>query len=318
MRFESHRYQLFFSGYYGTVGQKSYREGALLKIFFKDGIVGYCDCHPWVELGDLPLSQQLSSLASGQITPLLHSSLRFARLDAEARKNSQSLFDDLQIPPSHQIVSVEDELTEYVREGISRFKLKTGKNKDGEIAAMSSWIEAHPTIKFRLDFNERLQRDSFLRYYEAIPIPVQEAIEFIEDPYFYSPKNWIRDQQDHQVSFAADKQSAQALIDQTTAPFVIYKPAVEYYETIPKTIQLIVTTYLDHPLGQMGAAYTAAKMKSKFPDQIKTCGLLSHVCYQKDPFLNEVKNKGPFLMPTTGIGLGFNDLLEVLPWKKMS
>src|SRR5947207_12510223 len=72
------------------------RVGALIRI--SDG---FADVHPWPELGDLPLDEQLSLLARGVTTPLTARSLCFAALDAEARAASRNLFEGLTIPPSH-------------------------------------------------------------------------------------------------------------------------------------------------------------------------------------------------------------------------
>ncbi|MCU1228491.1 MAG: hypothetical protein JWO97_1375, partial [Acidobacteria bacterium] len=49
------------------------RRGALIEV---DG--GYADVHPWSELGDAPLDEQLAMLARGETTSLTRASLRFA------------------------------------------------------------------------------------------------------------------------------------------------------------------------------------------------------------------------------------------------
>jgi hypothetical protein len=72
------------------------REGALIR----DGD-GVADVHPWPELGDAPLDEQLVRLARGETPPLTARSLEFARIDKEARVRGESLFAGLQIPASH-------------------------------------------------------------------------------------------------------------------------------------------------------------------------------------------------------------------------
>src|SRR4051794_35404256 len=76
------------------------RRGFLLKI---DG--GFADCHPWSEWGDAPLEKQLEALKCGQSTPLLERSFYFAQLDSAARLRGESLWMDLEIPPSHATVT---------------------------------------------------------------------------------------------------------------------------------------------------------------------------------------------------------------------
>jgi len=46
------------------------REGALLRVG-----EGFADVHPWPELGDAPLDEQLALLSHGQTTPLTRRSL---------------------------------------------------------------------------------------------------------------------------------------------------------------------------------------------------------------------------------------------------
>src|SRR4029078_6257499 len=65
------------------------REGALLRAGD-----GFADIHPWPELGDEPLEEQLKHV---ETLPALH----YARIDGEARRRGVSLFDGLTIPESH-------------------------------------------------------------------------------------------------------------------------------------------------------------------------------------------------------------------------
>ena len=62
------------------------RRGALIRV---DG--GFADVHPWPELGDAPLDEQLALLARGETTPLTRASLHWARVDADARARGVSI-----------------------------------------------------------------------------------------------------------------------------------------------------------------------------------------------------------------------------------
>jgi O-succinylbenzoate synthase len=316
MKIDYHLYQLKFRENYGTVGQGGIRKGALLRVTFEDGLVGYCDCHPWVELGDAPLDRQLSALSHPDKTPLLNCSLKFARIDAKARRDLRSVFDGLSIPPSHLLVSLDQSLHAPVEEGIHHFKLKAGSSLEREIAVMTSWCSAYPNIKLRLDFNERHDRSYFLNYWENVPGSVRRCIDFIEDPYPYNPHEWKEDQQSCQLHFACDHASEKALHEAKSPFIIIDKPAVNPApQNMDPNARLVVTSYLDHPFGQVCAAYAAARLKEQHPTQVLVCGLLSHLCYENNPFVMELKSKGPFLQPASGTGFGFNHLLEGLPWQ---
>jgi O-succinylbenzoate synthase len=311
-------YRLWFNAYYATVASGPFREGALLRIAFPDGCLGYCDCHPWVQLGDAPLRAQLAAAATRGSTPLLTCSYRFARLDAEARAAGRSLFEGLHIPPSHQLLANNDRIEELVQQGITHFKFKCGSHLDMEMEALKNWVHVAPSALFRLDFNEQIPREVFVALWNKIPDSLKERIDFIEDPYPYDPDLWYRDQEHLKVSFAADRASKEAFMHPGSCHAIVIKPAIEPVpDSIPSEAQLVVTTYLDHPLGQMSAAYVAATLKRQFPSRVGFCGLLSHRCYRSDPFIDALDARGPFLRTPQGLGLGFDSLLKELPWQDL-
>ncbi|MBA3237800.1 MAG: hypothetical protein H0T62_05535 [Parachlamydiaceae bacterium] len=316
MKIAYHLYQLIYKANYGTLG--GFREGALLRITFDDGIIGYSDCHPLPELGDLLLKKQLLVLAEQQETPLLECSLRFARLDAEARYEHRSLFEGISIPISHQLIDFSANVEELRAEGITHFKLKVGAVPEIEIPIMKSWVEADNGILLRLDFNARLSRQKFLEYWKKMSLEVKRCIDFVEDPYPYNPVMWCEDQKMLDVAFAADHSAVRALSFPESANYHVHKPAVDKSpKMIDNKAQLVITSYLDHPLGQMCAAYTAAKLKSLYPNQISHCGLLTHKCFHEDPFIKSVHAVGPYLTPPDGTGFGFDTLLKEIQWQNL-
>ena len=65
---------------------------------------------------------------------------------------------------------------------------------------------------------------------------------------------------------------------------------------------------MDHPIGQLHAAYVAARSA---PEAV--CGLVTHVLYESDPFIERMRIDGTRLVVPD-----FTDLLEALPWKKLA
>src|SRR5258708_24582201 len=90
------RYELAPKRRLSAIARDAPREGALIRIGD-----GFADVHPWPELGDLPLDDQLALLARGETTALTRQSLSFVSIDERARLASRSLFEGLTIPPSH-------------------------------------------------------------------------------------------------------------------------------------------------------------------------------------------------------------------------
>src|SRR5688572_31024573 len=68
---------------------------------------GFADVHPWPELGDAPLDEQLALLAQGKMTPLTKASLKQAAWDGGARKRGVSLLDrkSTRLNSSHSQIS---------------------------------------------------------------------------------------------------------------------------------------------------------------------------------------------------------------------
>lgn len=267
------------------------REGVLLRVETEEGSVGYSDVHPWSELGDKPLNEQLSLLKMGAKTPLTKRSLYFAEKDANARASGKHLIEHLEIPPSHWLLKSPEDV---IPEDFTTVKIKAGPSDD--LKSMMSSLPGH--VKIRIDFNNKHTFDSFSKFIQTIP-EFWERIDFIEDPFIYNKKKW----ESMPVPLAGDFQEKRG-------PIAIVKPAVDDFEGFLSCDRIIVTSYLDHPIGQLGAAYTAGHLKKR-----EVCGLLSHLVYEKNAFSERLKNNGPnLIVPKEGTGFGFDDLLENLSW----
>lgn len=266
------------------------REGALLEV---DG--GYCDVHPWPELGDLPLFKQLNLLKEGTLTPLTKQSLEFARLDAAARKKGRGLLEGVTVPQSHFLIKKLDQDTinlvhQAFDEGFRTFKVKLGKDLPKEITLIKPLLEL-PQTRWRLDFNGSLCQE-FLNADLNF-----DAIEFCEDPgldEFPLPVAWDREEVSHYQ-------------------YRIVKPAVDDWRSMRTNKPLIFTTYLGHPLGQVADAYVAGVFQCK-----EVCGLLSHRVYAPNAFSECLSWSGPEWRSPEGTGFGFDHLLEGLSWQSLT
>ena len=271
------RYELIPKRRLNAVADAGPRYGALIRV---DG--GVADVHPWPELGDLPLDEQLARLARGETTLLTEASLEFASIDAAARRDRRSLFDGLTIPPSHWPGPDPPAVFDTV-------KLKN--------------IDVIPDrVRLRIDFNATLSADEFVRIAATLP---HERIDFIEDPCPYNASIWRELRAKTGLRLALDRRGSSSEAD--SYDVLIVKPALD---KIPCTnAEIVVTSYMDHPIGQLCAAYAAATAGTK-----STCGLITHVLFENDPFIERMRIDGTRLVPPEGTGWGFDDLLEKLPW----
>ncbi len=310
------------------------REGALLKVEYDDEAIGYADIHPWVELGDEPLAIQLQKLSNFETTPLTQRSLELATLDAEARRNSVSLFQGLKIPDSHFLVTdlkkgFADEVLRARDDGYTTLKIKVGRSVQSlneDRAVLEHAMNALEGFKLRFDFNSQRSHEDVQTWVQSLSLGLRSAIEFVEDPCPWNLGNWIQLRERAHVPVAIDHESED--IFSTPAGFngdpytqllacVIVKPAVQDPSTITnETLKYVVTSYLDHPIGQMGAALEAGFLAERA--KVETCGLLSHHSYEQNAYSESFPSVGPQFIPPTGdFGIGYGELLEREKWHEL-
>lgn len=264
------------------------RRGALLCVGS-----GFADLHPWPELGDQDLDQQLSGLARGQRTPQVEASLELAAIDAAARERGVSLFEGLSIPESHW-----PGVAGPAPQGFDTVKLKCGPHttaSDLESAAAQG-------LRLRLDFNETLTLEQFER---LAPFMTSPPVDFVEDPIAYESGSWIDLRRRFGVRLAIDRKFATDGVD-----VVVHKPALS--TTLPAFDgEVVITSYMDHPVGQFGAAWFAARNQERVSAR---CGLFTHVIFESNVFAEAIQTNGSRLLPPNGTGIGFDDQLEKMTW----
>lgn len=303
------------------------RCGALLRVEWPDGGIGFADCHPWPELGDLPLQEQFAAYGKGEPTSLLACSLQLARFDALASQQGLSLFAGLEIPKSHWLspnceLLTQERLDNLLAQGFTHIKLKIGHGCHSQAHTLKELL-ATPrgaSLLWRLDANGSFTKKGFEAFMEVLS-PYLQYIDFIEDPTLYCSHQWAVWQERYGVALAADRYLSQAWGDPLSAAVLILKPAFVPFSKMVSAIDLpqrcIVTSYLDHPLGQISAAWCAASIRSLRPNWHEVCGLLSHHCYSPSDFSALLKALGSRLFPPVGTrAWGFDSLLSELEWTK--
>jgi o-succinylbenzoate synthase len=310
------------------------RRGALLKVETEQGI-GYADLHPWEELGDQNLGEQLKVLATDQpLTPLVRQSLEMAAIDRKFRSAGQSAFLGLTIPDSHFLLndltidlpSLESELRAKAKEGFRFFKLKSGRELAQEFANLEACAsnEEFSDLVFRLDFNGRLNFESFLEFWGKLSERAKAKIEFVEDPLSWSIDDWLK-LSAQAVPLALDRLTdsecdhLETMASSPTAfQWMVLKPAVQNTDRLLTLIKLFraklcVTSYLDHPVGQAGAALVAAQLAAQGLIS-GVCGLASHLSFEENIFSESLHLSGSRLLAPSGTGIGFDEQLNRLDW----
>lgn len=267
--------------------------GALVRI--GDGV----GClHPRPELGDLPLERQLSILAKDGITSHLEKLRVACKLDAVARQAGRNAFVDFEIPPSHYYSAPLG--------GGGVVKIKGGP----ELARDPAPLRECPAAKLRLDFNQTLTVAEFRQFVRRLDDATLERIDFVEDPFDAHQYDWDKVQRQVPFDLASDRAAVRARV-------AVLKPACDIVR--PRPGRVVFTSYMDHPIGVLFAAREAAAYYAGNPHQAEVCGLASHTLFEPDEFSERLRvdDQNRLLCPP-GPAFGFDDLLEKLPWEKLT
>lgn len=293
--------------------------GALLRVGS-----GYGCVHPWPEFGDAPVEEQLRLLAQGVTTPVTEMALHCATVDGAAREAGVSLFEGLEIPRSHYSWSFAQEtmpqFERVLEEGWLAIKAKGYANYGETTRFLENCARMSDGrhLSFRVDFNGCLNADAFQKFIEFMPVRVYRQLDFVEDPFPYEADLWQYCREKWGVKLALDKGWRHG-----TAGFdaVVVKPARRDWRVVAEKHPekpLVLTSAMDHALGQMYAAYQAAVARREHGDRIGLCGLSTQHLFDSDAFFERVQVTGGWMTPDlSGGGLGFGDVLERLPWRRL-
>lgn len=317
------RYQLASSGALNRASDRRLHEGVLIRAGRGHGCI-----HPWPELGDPPLEDELVAIKQGRPLPLGRAALTCAVIDATAREQGAWLFNDFDMPASHALwTQAEDEpagqidkrVDALLSDGFEAVKIKAGK----PLPALLELLErvhaaAAGRLTLRLDFNATLDADSLRQFAGHLSPTLRQAIEFVEDPLPYRADEWGRLAADTGLRLALDRDLGHGTDGYQVA---VVKPSTLTASgwIAAKHLPMILTSSMQHPVGQLYDAWMS-RVFTRSPDhQLAGCGLLTHECYVPDPFIERMQRRGPVLVPPPGgTGLGFDDLLDALPWNPLT
>ncbi len=297
-----HRYRMTLRAAGNARSGTRTREGFLLRRGHGFGCV-----QPWPELGDPGAGDLVEMLRQGRAHPLLSRALLCSVEDGRARREGRGIFakgvEPGAIPRSHATIVTEGaDFPALAAAGFRVVKLKARAGEGslpGRVAAA-----ARAGLRVRIDLNgtgaEGLEA---LRAWAA-------DIEFIEDPEPYEAARWREITDRAGFPLALDRLPP-GVADEGGYTVRVLKPALETCG--PRAREVVFTSYMDHPLGQMFAAWEAAR----YPRAQREAGLLTHTLYEPDAFTEAVRSSGPELFPAEGTGLGFDALLEAVPWERL-
>jgi o-succinylbenzoate synthase len=322
-------FKTWFSDYKLTFkGEKKIRTGALLKIEWPKGLIGYADLCPLPEFGDAPVAEQLADLKKLKMTQQLEQSIWFANRDAKARDLKLNLMQGLpRIKNNFMFRSVKHidsvNLAELRVLGFQNLKLKCGIDLDAETKAIEKLLMLG-NFKLRLDFGAKLSADEYKKFILKIPAALRTGIEYVEDPVPFTPETWI--ELNLLVPLALDQEYAKVNWEriQGQSPFkvLVMKPArmdvTKAFERVnSRGLKVVMTSSLDHPVGVAHAAVLAAHYKKGYPNMMLDGGCWTHKHFEPDDFSKLIAGDGPQFPEIPGIGVGFDSAFKNLDEKNL-
>jgi O-succinylbenzoate synthase len=310
------RYRLRTRGFLNAISNRREFEGALIEV---DG--GYGCIHPWPELGDPSLEKCLADLAGARRWPIVRRALRCVEFDRAARVFDESLFEEMEVPASHATLAQGDvaEIARAVEAGFTVVKLKFGRDLTTEAKFLEDMAAEFPALKWRLDFNEVPGPEQAAEFLLGLTEKTRAAIDFVEDPCPYSDSAWSALRKQTRVNLAVDREAAPL---SGAAQVMVIKPAVDEPFLLAEAAvshgqRVVLTSYMDHPLGQAFAAWEAARLGLQFPGLVGMGGLQTHHLFEPDAFTEALGPWSPDFKVPAGTGLGFDDALDALPWTRL-
>lgn len=306
---------------------KKARDGALLKIQWMDGRIGYADLHPWPELGDDTLEEQLSDLKKGRISSQLEQSIWCADQDSKLRESKKNIF-EVGAKVSNNFTlsdykSAPDGMLDEIRKAdFKTIKMKAGLNLEEEANFVARMASAN--FKVRLDFNAALSFQSFHKFLGLLTPRAKMAIEYIEDPFQFDAQQWTKASE--LIPLALDREVTRVKWDELPAvlPFqyLILKPAKDDVDkTVQKAIQhrlkVTVTSNMDHAVGVLHALAVAMKLQKDFPSMMCEAGCLTQNLFQLNECSAAINTSGPFFQKTQGYGIGLEKELNAVSWQAL-
>ncbi len=281
---------------------------------------GYACLQSWPELGDAPLEYELDALRDGSPLRLGARALKCIELDGAARAKGVSLFAGLRVPRSHATLTVSatpSQVYNLHQRGFRTGKIKVAPKLDATVERLVNLASMVPDWKWRVDFNCTLSLKEALEFWDRLSDEMKKRIDFVEDPCYYDVGVW-QTLQDAGMPLGYDMpvQNESIIPQKTSRPMMrLVKPARHQSTTgLP-----VFTTYMDHPVGQCWAAYSAAAYYSDKPaEEVPLCGLMTHYVYRPNEFSQVLgMDISPEFPVPSGTGLGFDSLLAAQPWKTL-
>jgi len=173
-------------------------------------------------------------------------------------------------------------------------KSKIVKIKTPSVLSVLNDFNLETKKKYILDANGNWSDEEFEKFQAKIP---KDTIKYLEDPL-------------NDLGFNSEFLLASDFMNYENYDFKVLKPT-GFNHSVENSLSkpVVVTSYLDHPLGQVIAALYAKKTKVK-----EACGLMTHLLFEKNPYSELLSASGDFKFSDS---TGLFELLKNEKWNRL-
>ncbi|MCC6138256.1 MAG: hypothetical protein IT287_06465, partial [Bdellovibrionaceae bacterium] len=200
--------------------------------------------------------------------------------------------------------------------GFSTIKVKIGSDVKLETHILNGLApKVRASLRWRFDANCG-DGEQFLK---LLAEDFFEHIDFIEDPIPFQQKKWSELSKKYSIACAFDRPigTKKQIGPKAQSDFRgirVLKPAREAVS--PRRVD-ILTNSMDHPVGQSFAVWAAQTAIKKFHKQPHDYGLQTAHLFTTNAFFEQIQTSTAHFKPSDGYGIGFDDLLEKMPWQSV-
>lgn len=297
-------YELHASHQLNKKSQQQSVNGFLLK---RDD--GFGCVQPWECFGHASLLEHWHACKEGRETeyPLLMQALACAKIDSASRHHGVSWWLNRDVPDSHATVTdFDSQAEEALKRGFNTWKCKVDM---ASLTQIEMILRNYTQIRLRLDFNETGHVIKLTEWLQSLSMSHRRRIELIEDPVPFDENLWNDLSHTWELDLAVDRDYLKYSSRSMCLP--VWKPAWSGQLSVSNS-KMIVTSAMDHPVGQAWAAFCAAESKVT-----NLCGLRTDHLFEVNAFSELMGEWNPAWPMISGMGMGFDQQLENLPWTRL-
>jgi len=310
-----HRYALRPTQAPNRLSSKALREGALLRVYFPHlKSFGHADLFVWPELGDATLPQELKALKDVPFRAGA-AALAWAQYEARAVAQGLSLYDATRTIPSHQTLTGRDEVA------ATAAKLKISAADVRQWKEVEAYCLRHPGVRWRFDFNALFEHfEDAQKFWQKVSPELKARTDFLED---LTGPALMHSEELHQLVAPTRLALDRGLPEIEDLLWVIkpttFAPDYLFDEVRAFPGQVVLTSNMDHPLGQLQALHFAQRLHKVAPKQIFGTGLCTQDVYETHAASHWLETRDQALRPTVSSPIGWPVHLELekLSWSTL-